>query len=125
MKLLEQRNIFTSTWFSSAENSFIAKFLVKFCDQIHRYHNDFWYKIQNKKGLELAKEKTLKFDCKCCLSTICPPRHRHNVCIANWCIWNHLRPIYMCVSKCTGCHKAITVIIGRAFFIKIIHMHYV
>ena len=36
MKWLKQNNIFTSTWFSSAQNSFIPKFLVDFCDKIYR-----------------------------------------------------------------------------------------
>ena len=35
---LVQSNIFTSTWFSSAQSSFITKFLVNFCDKIRRAH---------------------------------------------------------------------------------------
>ena len=39
-------NIFTSTWFSSAQRSFIPKFSVNFCDKIRRAHTVFG-KIQN------------------------------------------------------------------------------
>ena len=35
---LEQSNIFTRTWFSSAQNSFITKFLVNFCKKTCRAH---------------------------------------------------------------------------------------
>ena len=36
MKWMKRSNIFTGTWFSSAQNSFILKFLVDFCDKIRR-----------------------------------------------------------------------------------------
>ena len=36
--LILQSNIFASTWFSSAQNSCITKFLVNFCDKIPRAH---------------------------------------------------------------------------------------
>ena len=35
---LEQSNIFTSTWFSSTQNSCITKFVVDFCGKIRRAH---------------------------------------------------------------------------------------
>ena len=39
MKWLERSNIFTSTWLSSAQSSFIPKFLVNFWDKITRAQN--------------------------------------------------------------------------------------
>ena len=47
MKWLNQSNIFTRTWFSSDQRSFIPKFLVDFYDKIRRAHT----------GLELCEEK--------------------------------------------------------------------
>ena len=52
-KWLEQSNIFTSTCFSSAQISFILKFLLNFCDKIRRYS---FSKIQNAGGTELSEE---------------------------------------------------------------------
>ena len=38
MRWLEESNIFKSIWFSSAQSSFIPKFLPDFCDNIRRAH---------------------------------------------------------------------------------------
>ena len=55
VKWLERSNIFTSTWFSSAQNSFILKFLVEFCGKNRRAHRVL--ARYNVEGPELFEEK--------------------------------------------------------------------
>ena len=56
MKWLEQNNMFTSTWFSSVQSSFIQKFKLDFCDNIGRVYTVLG-EIQNLEGPERSEEK--------------------------------------------------------------------
>ena len=59
VKWLEQSNIFTSTWFSSAQNLFIQKFQQDFCNKIQSLYN--FGKVQSVGGRVLSEDKKLCF----------------------------------------------------------------
>ena len=48
--------MFTSTWFSSVQSSFIQKFKLDFCDNIGRVYTVLG-EIQNLEGPERSEEK--------------------------------------------------------------------